>query len=262
MMGSASEGEVFAGEGEGEVCSGGEGGSEVEVEVEVEVRWGWIVVVRQWWGKIKRSVFCLRLGLVTLHIILVGFLFIFVEEFRDNTKEQPWYTLIYLLLVVATLVQYYFTSGSSPGYVIDAMREYASTEASLRASEISNAVVTIEGNQLGQNLLGNNPINWTNLVMDMYPPGASVSLQGQSIAMIVTDVFFSLITIVFGWEHASAKATTVDFGGTFLSKLPYVVGLAFCISKTYQLIVKGHVLTNQTTYEVLRRRRIPYMRQV
>ncbi|KAJ0452344.1 putative protein S-acyltransferase [Helianthus annuus] len=79
-----------------------------------------------------------------------------------------------MLLVVATLVQYYFTSGSSPGYVIDAMSDFAETEASLRTSEFSNAVVTVDGNQSGQNLLGNNLTNWTTLVMDMYPPGTSV----------------------------------------------------------------------------------------
>ncbi|KAL4562358.1 hypothetical protein LXL04_034560 [Taraxacum kok-saghyz] len=47
------------------------------------------------------------------------------------------YTSMYMLLLVVTLVQYFFTSGSSPGYVVYAMREYARTEASLRASEIS-----------------------------------------------------------------------------------------------------------------------------
>ncbi|MFS7948602.1 putative protein S-acyltransferase [Helianthus anomalus] len=39
---------------------------------------------------VKRSTWCLRLGLVTLHMILVGFMFVFVEEFRQNSKEHPW----------------------------------------------------------------------------------------------------------------------------------------------------------------------------
>ncbi|KAL4556347.1 hypothetical protein LXL04_038996 [Taraxacum kok-saghyz] len=62
------------------------------------------------------------------------------------------------------------------------MREYARTEASLRASEISkqhasskngSVVVTIDSNQFGEHLLGNNLLNWTKIVMDMYPPGTS-----------------------------------------------------------------------------------------
>ncbi|KAK1304047.1 hypothetical protein QJS10_CPB11g02096 [Acorus calamus] len=39
-----------------------------------------------------------------------------------------------------------------------------------------------------------------------------LSLHEQSIVMIVTNVFFSLIIIVFGWEPALDKGTIVDFG--------------------------------------------------
>ncbi|PWA33895.1 Zinc finger, DHHC-type, palmitoyltransferase [Artemisia annua] len=39
---------------------------------------------------VKRSTLCLRLGLVTLHLIYVGFLFVFDGEFRDTAKQQPW----------------------------------------------------------------------------------------------------------------------------------------------------------------------------
>ncbi|CAH1421645.1 unnamed protein product [Lactuca virosa] len=87
---------------------------------------------------VRRSTLCMKLALVMLHVIFVGFLFILDEDLIEKSKQQPWYTSMYMLLVVVTLVQYFFTSGSSPGYVLDAMREYAKTEASLRASEISN----------------------------------------------------------------------------------------------------------------------------
>lgn len=60
----------------------------------------------------------------------------------------------------------------------------------------------------------------------------SNSLHGQSIAMIVTDVFFSLIIIVFGWEHVLAWVIIVDFGGTFVKKQHYAFGLASCMLHT------------------------------
>ncbi|MBA0832336.1 hypothetical protein Goarm_016736, partial [Gossypium armourianum] len=38
------------------------------------------------------------------------------------------------------------------------------------------------------------------------------SLHVQSIVMIVINVFFTLITIVYGSEHALARVITVNFG--------------------------------------------------
>ncbi|KAL4591823.1 hypothetical protein LXL04_004796 [Taraxacum kok-saghyz] len=79
-------------------------------------------------------------------------------------------------------------------YVVDAMREYARTEASLRASKISkqpasskngSVVVTIDSNQFGEHLLGNNLLNWTKIVMDMYPPGTSVRTYTCSYCNVV-----------------------------------------------------------------------------
>ncbi|KAD2184609.1 hypothetical protein E3N88_41688 [Mikania micrantha] len=117
------------------------------------------------------------------------------------------------------------------------------------SSKNGSVIVTIERDQLGENFVGNNPMNWTKLVMDMYPPGTSVSLQEQSIAMIVTDVFYSLITIVFGWEHALARAIIVVFGGTFLRKQPYVFGPVFCILTAYKLnLIKHGMFPCDPTY--------------
>lgn len=42
------------------------------------------------------------------------------------------------------------------------------------SSKNGSVVVTIDNNQFGENLLGNNPMNWTKMVMEMYPPGTSV----------------------------------------------------------------------------------------
>lgn len=42
------------------------------------------------------------------------------------------------------------------------------------SSKNGSVVVTIDRNQSGEYLSGSNPMNWTKLVMDMYPPGTSV----------------------------------------------------------------------------------------
>ncbi|KAJ6826154.1 protein S-acyltransferase 10 [Iris pallida] len=118
---------------------------------------------------------------------------------------------------VLTLVQYFYTSGSSPGFVIDAMSAANGTHATYlnmsrasiqSASKNGNITSSANGNQLGRNNRMNSS-SWLKLVMDLYPPGhlagigpapiaTLFSLPAQSIAMIVTNVSFSLIIIVFG----------------------------------------------------------------
>ncbi|KAL8151737.1 hypothetical protein V2J09_021545 [Rumex salicifolius] len=48
------------------------------------------------------------------------------------------YTALYLVFFVATLVQFLLTSGSSPGYVVDAMRALNEREALLRAASVDS----------------------------------------------------------------------------------------------------------------------------
>ncbi|KAL8231715.1 hypothetical protein R6Q57_001493 [Mikania cordata] len=262
---------------------------------------------------VRRSTLCLRLALVMLHLIYVGFIFIFGEEFREKSKEQPLYTSIYMLLVVVTLVQYFFTSGSSPGYVLDAMREFASAEASLRASEISkqpasskngSVIVTIERNQLGENFVGNNPMNWTKLVMDMYPPGTSVRTYTCSYCNVVQPprakhchdcdrcvLQFDHHCVWLGtcigqgnhcrfWWYILEETTLcvwtgilyinclqAQFNKAWLVDVIMIILLSLLsIALIFLLLLllfhSYLVVTNQTTYELVRRRRIPYMRSI
>uniref|UniRef100_A0A2P2KVR1 Protein S-acyltransferase 10 n=1 Tax=Rhizophora mucronata TaxID=61149 RepID=A0A2P2KVR1_RHIMU len=70
----------------------------------------------------RRTSLGLKAALVILHLVYVGVLFLFDDHLVEKTKHEPWYTALYLLLFGATLVQYFVTAGSSPGYVLDAMR--------------------------------------------------------------------------------------------------------------------------------------------
>nr|XP_043618394.1 protein S-acyltransferase 10 [Erigeron canadensis] len=262
---------------------------------------------------VRRSTLCLRLALVMLHIVFVGFLVIFDDELISKSKQQPWHSLIYMLLVVATLVQYFYTSGSSPGYVLDAMREFAKTEASLRASVVSkqpasskngSVVVTLDKNQLGENLLGNNPMNWTKLVMEMYPPGTSVRTYTCSYCNVVQPprtkhchdcdrcvLQFDhhcvwLGTCIgqgnhcrFWWYILEETALSIWTGILYINYLQTSFGKAWLVDAIMiillsilaigliflLLLLLFHsylILTNQTTYELVRRRRIPYLRAI
>ncbi|KAB5556723.1 hypothetical protein DKX38_007632 [Salix brachista] len=186
----------------------------------------------------RRTSLGLKAALVVLHIVYAGILFLFDSDLIEKTKQEPWsYTALYLLLCVATLIQYFVTSCSSPGNVLDAMRDVNEKNSLFsKASMLSNdysivimfkqrqpasskngsLIITVEGSQSERNIPGSNVTSWTKLVLDMHPPGTSISLHEQSIAMIVIDVFFSLTIIVFGLGYALAGEIIVDFGEHFI----------------------------------------------
>uniref|UniRef100_A0A0D6R457 S-acyltransferase n=1 Tax=Araucaria cunninghamii TaxID=56994 RepID=A0A0D6R457_ARACU len=75
------------------------------------------------------SAWGLKAGFVCLHVILVGGVFVVSEGLIVETRLHPWYTALYLLLVVFTISQYFYTIASSPGYVLDAMKDKFVAEA-------------------------------------------------------------------------------------------------------------------------------------
>ncbi|KAL7613967.1 protein S-acyltransferase 10 isoform X1 [Lactuca sativa] len=263
----------------------------------------------------KRSALCMQLMLVVLHLVFLGFLFIFDSEFMEKLKTLSWSTICYLLLFVATIVQYLYTSGSSPGYVLDAMREFARAEASLRASETSNkdnllqakndsVVVTFDGNQRGENILGNNRMNWTKMVMDLYPSGTAVRTCTCTFCNVVqpprTKHCHDCEKCVLQFDHHCVWLGTCVGQGNHCRFWWYIFEeFALCIwtGIWYINYLNDHVkdswvkdifviimlailaisliflflllvfhtyliMTNQTTYELVRRRRIHYMRSI
>ncbi|KAF2585552.1 hypothetical protein F2Q70_00035565 [Brassica cretica] len=161
----------------------------------------------------------------------------------------------YFFLFSVTLLQYFVTCGSSPGYVIDAMRDVDETNA----------------------------IMWQKMVLDLYPPGTSLSLRQPNTVMTVIDLFFSLIITVFGWELAwyicEESALCI---WTLIMYIDYLTNVAkpwwknaviilllvvLVISLIFVLLLllfhrSNLILTNQSTYELVRRKRIPYMRNM
>ncbi|KAK9678886.1 hypothetical protein RND81_11G238800 [Saponaria officinalis] len=126
----------------------------------------------------RRSAICLKVALVSIHAVYLAVLFL-VDPHRllHTATNHPWSFALYLLLFVATLIQYFITSNTSPGYVLDAMRAISDGDSLLRSDSKQPATtkyVSVDGNPLGTTLLGDHTTSWTKLVMDMYPPGSSM----------------------------------------------------------------------------------------
>nr|GMC57460.1 protein S-acyltransferase 10-like [Ipomoea batatas]GMC59830.1 protein S-acyltransferase 10-like [Ipomoea batatas]GMC62587.1 protein S-acyltransferase 10-like [Ipomoea batatas]GMC65879.1 protein S-acyltransferase 10-like [Ipomoea batatas]GMC67703.1 protein S-acyltransferase 10-like [Ipomoea batatas] len=71
---------------------------------------------------VRRTTVCLRIVLMMLHVVFAGVLFALDAELIEKARQVPWYFAIYYLLFIVTLVQYFITSASPPGYVHDVTR--------------------------------------------------------------------------------------------------------------------------------------------
>ncbi|KAF5753089.1 protein S-acyltransferase 10 [Tripterygium wilfordii] len=262
----------------------------------------------------RRSALGLKVALVALHLVYVGILFLFDGDLIEKTKHEPWYTSLYLLLFVATLVQYFVTSGSSPGYVLDAMRDINETNVTFRKTSASSKqpasskngslVITVDSGQLGRNAPGSNATSWTKRVLDMYPPGTSIRTVTCSYCNVeqpprskhchdcdrcVLQFDHHCVWLgacigrgnhcKFWWYIFEETALCLWTGILYITYLKtniarawwkdvimilLLITLAFCMIFLLLLLLFHSylVLTNQTTYELVRRRRIPYLRGI
>ncbi|XP_039120063.1 protein S-acyltransferase 10 [Dioscorea cayenensis subsp. rotundata] len=273
----------------------------------------------------RRSSWGLKAALVLLHVVFVGVLFLLDADLIQKTKEESWYTILYLGLFAATLVQYFFTSGSSPGYVIDAMRSEYETTASFTSSLLIPKQSTSRNGNLipstDRSHFGKYPSEWLKIVMDLYPPGSSSRNWTCTYCNIIqpprTKHCHDCDNVYFQFDHrclwlghvldiresaaddrnvqtvncyaASVHSTMwYIFEESILCIWTGILYISFLHSRTEKawwqdciailllallilclifllLLLFFHtylVLTNQTTYELVRRRRILYLRGV
>eukprot|EP00250_Pteridium_aquilinum_P034720 c8000_g1_i1 orf=21-854(-) len=64
-----------------------------------------------------------RLSMVALHLVLVGCLFWLDHRLLHQILQHPWDAALYILLLVLTILQYLYTAGSDPGYVVNVLRD-------------------------------------------------------------------------------------------------------------------------------------------
>ncbi|KAJ8467964.1 hypothetical protein OPV22_030516 [Ensete ventricosum] len=263
------------------------------------------------YDRASRSSWGLKAVMVLLHVTFVGVIFLFDANLIRKTREEPWFTAVYVVVFVATLVQYFLTSGSSPGYVIDAIRAGNGSNTTYMKSPILKQSNSRNGNIISsttQNQLERQSLYsisyWPKLVMDLYPPGSAIRnwtctycniiqpprakhchdcdkcvLQfdhhcvwlGACIGQgnhcrfwwyILEETILCVWTVVLyiTFLHSEiVKAWWKDFIAVVLLAL-----LLFCLIFLLLLLVFHSylALTNQTTYEMVRRRRILYLRGI
>ncbi|KAK4793559.1 hypothetical protein SAY86_023994 [Trapa natans] len=127
----------------------------------------------------QRSSLGLKASLVALHLVYAGILLLFDRDLIEKAKTVPWHTLLYLTLFGVTLIQYFITAGSSPGYVLNAISAINAADtlfgmagASKYAASSKNGsvVVTVDSSQSGRS----NSTSWSKVVMELYPPGTAI----------------------------------------------------------------------------------------
>ncbi|KAK4778093.1 hypothetical protein SAY87_018280 [Trapa incisa] len=251
----------------------------------------------------RRSSLGLKLVLVILHLVYVGALFFFDKDLIDKTRREPWYTAFYVLLVIATLIQYFITACSSPGYVTDAMRAVSQTNSSSAkaakqaASNKNGSIVVVADDPLRRQLLVNNSDSWSKTVADLYPlgtptrnyicsycnveqPPRAKHCHDCNRCILKFDHHCTWLGTCIGyrnhcrfWQEAALCLWTTYLyisylqGNVSVSWWKSAIMIALLVFLLMSLIFlllllffhSYLILTNQTTYELVRRRRISYL---
>ncbi|URE04862.1 DHHC palmitoyltransferase [Musa troglodytarum] len=215
----------------------------------------------------RESPWGLKAAMVVFHVFFAGVLFLLDRDLIRRTKEKPWCTGTYLVIFGATLAQYFFTSGSSPGYVIDAMRAangmkaifiesptvLKSLSSGINQQVLSYALALcytwdsgIAGHELSQK-----PVR-TGLAR-------TVTLYRWYIFEETILCIWTVILYITFLHSKDTKAWWKDF-----ILIVLLVPLAFCVIFLILLLLFHSylALTNQTTYETVKRQRILYLRGI
>ncbi|AQK73417.1 Protein S-acyltransferase 10 [Zea mays] len=168
----------------------------------------------------RRSALGLRFMVLLMHVLFVGAVFILDPTLDWRIHGEPWYIGLYGVLVLLTLVQYFYTAGSCPGYVIDVMRA-----GSMMHATFVNTAALSKWYIFEETIL----CIWT------------AALCIESLCLDVD------------------KAWWKDFVGVILLAALILILIFLLLLWLFHSYI---ALTNQTTYEIARRKRIFYLRGV
>ncbi|KAK9230818.1 hypothetical protein WN943_021048 [Citrus x changshan-huyou] len=144
------------------------------------------------------------------------------------------------------------------------------------SSKNGNMVITMEGSRSGRSFSGSNATSWTKLVLDLYPPGTSIRSLTCSYCNVEQPPrakhCHDCDRCVLQFDHHCVwLGTCVGLGNhcRFWWFICEETALCLWTGVLYVAYLKANIalacyliLTNQTTYELVRRRRIPYLRGI
>ncbi|OAE29074.1 hypothetical protein AXG93_1626s1010 [Marchantia polymorpha subsp. ruderalis] len=245
-----------------------------------------------------RSGWGVKLCWAGVHVFCVGLLLLLESDLRRQTFKFSWYAGIYYVVFILTVVQYYYTAGSSPGYVIDVMQGNAdfeaNTKSALDGSNGNNPWLRRSASSSYQNSNGN--INGGSSTSDNIPTISETTPLLPSSSEVKRRLLLSLLMIcmlcrISSWAALDAPIveysrwylffetvltfwTTILYGSAFSKNggsnwllhdsvvLANLLGLIACLLFLVTLLIFHTYLavTDQTTYEKTRRRRINYLK--
>ncbi|XP_021668834.1 protein S-acyltransferase 10 isoform X3 [Hevea brasiliensis] len=215
-----------------------------------------------------RSSLGLKVALVMLHLIYVGILFLFDNHLIDKTKQDPWYIALYLLLFIATLVQYFVTSGSSPGYVLDAMRALNEKNAVFAKASMTAKTLTCSYCNVEQPPRAKHCHDCDKCVLQFDHHcvwlGTCIGWGNHCRFWwyICEETALCLWTDILCIAYLKANIIRAWWKDAIMILLLVILSISLIFLLLFLLFHSYLILTNQTTYELVRRRRIPYLRGI